>query len=131
MKHFEDEIHLSHNGGIAQYVRNLKEVVNPLLGVANEHRDIGNQQFQRFHSEDQSRKSPTKEHHDFRSQQYRQFRNDDQRRKYPTGYYRGDKNQASRFHENYNNNFYQGYEDDNIYNSIDMRLLKLALGGWN
>jgi hypothetical protein len=73
-----------------------------------------NQQFQRFHSEDQSRKSPTKEHRDFRSQQYRQFRNDDQRRKYPTGYYRGDKNQASRFHENYNNNFYQGYEDDNI-----------------
>ena len=85
----------------------------------------------RFHSEDQSRKSPTKEHRDFRSQQYRQFRNDDQRRKYPTGYYRGDTNQVSRFHENYNNNFYQGYEDDNIYNGIDMRLLKLALGGWN
>jgi hypothetical protein len=90
-----------------------------------------NQQFQRFHSEDQSRKSPTKGQRDFRSQQNRQFRNDDQRRKYPTGYYRGDKNQASRFHEYYNNNFYQGYEDGNIYNSIDMRLLKLALGGWN
>jgi hypothetical protein len=85
----------------------------------------------RFHSEDQSRKSPTKEHRDFRSQQYRQFRSDDQRRKYPTGYYRGDKHQASRFNENYNNNFYPGYEDDNIYNSIDMRLSKLALGGWN
>jgi hypothetical protein len=53
-----------------------------LLGVTNEHRDIGNQQFQRFHSEDQSHESPTKEHRDFRSQQYRQFRNDDQRRKY-------------------------------------------------
>ena len=33
--HFEDGIHLSHDGGIAQYVRNLKEVVNPLLGITN------------------------------------------------------------------------------------------------
>ena len=48
MKHFEDEIHLSHNGGIAQYVRNLKEVANPLLGVANEHRDIEINNFSDF-----------------------------------------------------------------------------------
>lgn len=37
--HFGDGVHLSKDGGIALYVRNLKEILNPLLGVKNEQRN--------------------------------------------------------------------------------------------
>ena len=34
--HFGDGVHLSKDSGIALYVRNLKEILNSLLGVKNE-----------------------------------------------------------------------------------------------
>ena len=37
--HFGDGVHLSKDDGIALYVRNLKEILNPLLGVKNEQRN--------------------------------------------------------------------------------------------
>ena len=37
--YFGDGVHLSTDGGIAMYVRNLKEILNPLLGVKNKQRN--------------------------------------------------------------------------------------------
>jgi hypothetical protein len=37
--HFGDGVHLSNDGGIALYVRKLKEIFNPLLGVKDEQRN--------------------------------------------------------------------------------------------
>ncbi|CAG2222222.1 unnamed protein product [Mytilus edulis] len=45
--HFTDGIHLNHNDGIPLYVRNLKHVVNPLLGVINDQQNFENHQFPR------------------------------------------------------------------------------------
>ena len=37
--HFNDGIHLSRNGGIGSYVRNLKETMNPILGIKQDERN--------------------------------------------------------------------------------------------
>lgn len=47
-RHFYDGVHLSRNEGIALYVRNLKEIVNPLLGVKkDDQNNSGNNTGQR------------------------------------------------------------------------------------
>ncbi|CAC5417376.1 unnamed protein product [Mytilus coruscus] len=45
--HFADGIHLTHDNGIPLYVRYLKHVVNPLLGVINGKQNVENHQFPR------------------------------------------------------------------------------------
>lgn len=102
--HFIDGIHLSSDGGIAQYVCNLKEVINPLLGVKNDNKNYPRQR------------------RNLENSQYERHGQDDYSRNYQDkGYGRYNRNWSSRDYK----------PDVNLHTKdINMRLLKLALEGW-
>lgn len=102
--HFYDGIHLNRNGGIGAYVRNLKRIVNPLLGI------IGKQDTQNTWENDE---------HSGRSN----FYGDNQSGRY---YSKSDR-QYNR--KSAPQNGVYGYQDRNFpKRDINLRLLKLALG---
>ena len=107
--HFIDGIHLSSDGGIAQYVRNLKEVINPLLGVISE-------------NQSDARKN------NFRSEKDRYNHNDDFRNYRRYRQYETAQNPHNNM-RNWNDVYYPNF-DHTVNSDINMKLLKLALEGW-
>ena len=113
--HFIDGIHLNRKRGIGQYVRNLKEVANPLVGVKtaqteslNQSTSIGNYRYY-------GNQRP-----DYRQNQYRGQTRDQHREDRP-GYSRvpSFRQDGPPFRENLR------------YNGINMKLFRLALQGFS
>ena len=136
--HFEDGIHLSKDGGISLYVRNLKNVLNPLLGVKNDHRNeqkfhqTGNNRRENFSS---SRNYSQNQSHYGNESVFEGFNNrgfDGSKWPADNNPYYGGYEQTTNHDNNRswnNDQFY--YNNNNMYNQnkgINMRLLRLALG---
>ena len=108
--HFGDGVHLSNDGGIALYVRKLKEIFNPLLGVKDEQRN------------EPRNNNPMKNRNMRNNQTEMQSYN-----RFDGGYWRCNNNNNSNNWKN--DEFYQDFDCNNSYNKdINMRLLRLALG---
>ncbi|CAC5411507.1 unnamed protein product [Mytilus coruscus] len=100
--HFSDGIHLDVYAGIGIYVRNLKSIVSPLLGVVN-------QQYT------ESRQS--------------NWRNQQHERHYTFDRNPGD-NHSSQWQDKFRNNNFNDYHQTSRRNSdMNLKLLRLALEG--
>ncbi|CAG2234409.1 unnamed protein product [Mytilus edulis] len=127
--HFTDGIHLNHNDGIPLYVRNLKHVVNPLLGVINDQQNFENHQFprqrnQQFRRENGNHFYKCPNQYDEENHQSDTYMYDNN-----NNFYERETNHQNASHDKHNN-YYQSYDDNLNNNGINMRLLKLALEGW-
>lgn len=117
--HFSDGIHLNHEGGTSQYVRNLKQIVNPLVGVKSDEN-----QTNKFHPRNQDPFSYAKKDNGQRRNYNQQNQNRAGQNRYqhtPTN------NTVAR--PRYDNEYQDDYKD--CRNSdINMKLLRLALQGF-
>ena len=115
--HFSDGIHLTTDGGISQYVMNLKQIVNPLIDVKNDQNP--EKQFNRNRHNSNARSNPNT--------------------------YNGPHDRDGRGRQDYDRNGYKQQFDNNrqnpndnrdpnnnlgIESSINMKLLRLALQGF-
>ncbi|CAG2253932.1 unnamed protein product [Mytilus edulis] len=124
--HFTDGIHLNQNDGIPLYVRNLKHVVNPLLGVINDQQNFENHQFprqrnQQFRRENGNHFYKRPNRYDEENHQSATYMYDNN-----NNFYERETNHQNASHDKHNN-YYQSYDDNLSNNGINMRLLKLAL----
>ncbi|CAG2251087.1 unnamed protein product [Mytilus edulis] len=133
--HFTDGIHLNQNDGIPLYVRNLKHVVNPLLGVINDQQNFENHQFprqrnQQFRRENGNHFYKHPNPYDERPNRYDEENHQSATYMYDNSnnFYERETNHQNASHDKHNN-YYQSYDDNLSNNGINMRLLKLALEG--
>ncbi|CAG2185067.1 unnamed protein product [Mytilus edulis] len=131
--HFTDGIHLNQNDGIPLYVRNLKHVVNPLLGVINDQQNFENHQFprqrnQQFRRENGNHFYKHPNPYDERPNRYDEENHQSATYMYDNSnnFYERETNHQNASHDKHNN-YYQSYDDNLSNNGINMRLLKLAL----
>jgi hypothetical protein len=117
--HLYDGIHLNKRIGTSQYVRNIKAVVNPLVGVINDPVANNYQRKQRTTEQDWKRKSD-----DFRLDGESSF---GQLRTFPHQHRQNQRQswagRSPNRHQNWNS-----FREPNIPNNVNVRLLRLALG---
>ncbi|VDH91350.1 Hypothetical predicted protein [Mytilus galloprovincialis] len=122
----QNGIHLNQNDGIPLYVRNLKHVANPLLGVINDQQNFENHQFprqrnQQFRRENGNHFYKRPNRYDEENHQSATYMYDNN-----NNCYERETNHQNASHDKHNN-YYQSYDDNLSNNGINMRLLKLAL----
>ena len=124
--HFSDGIHLNRECGISQYVKNLKLIANPLVGVKSDH----NPSMEKVSNS--AMHTNTGGHQLKGNYNHGKFRRQDDYRYEQQGqpYF----NQHDQYRRNYGNRQFNRYDDRGISSdfrdtNINMKLLRLALQG--
>ncbi|XP_063447952.1 probable basic-leucine zipper transcription factor E [Mytilus trossulus] len=141
--HFQDGIHLNKQRGIKLYVRNLKEIVNPLIGVKNDDQDNSRNHHVREKPDGAPNytryRQPNKMYNDRYDDSLKQPRYNDNHQ-----YHQSNRNYDNSWRfNNHNNNQKQqdhayGYNGNNRWQNnnnnqyrnddINLRMLRIALG---
>ena len=118
--HLYDGIHLNRRFGTSQYVKNIKVVVNPLVGVINDPATNNYQRKQRSTEQGWKRKAD-----DFRLDEESSF---GQFGSFPHQHRRNQRQPWAGRSPNRHQDWNSLREPNKIPNNVNMRLLRLALG---